>query len=143
MKNKAIISIWGPILQAVLRNRASANRPKMEPFGESDNRPKMEGNENFSTIYCTNFELKGGHFMKKPTLVFCSNTWLLTSQIWAGQFFLIISPRRWLGKIFFLRGPGGLQFESGSNHFRLKNIYVGGEKKKKKRKRRTDSSPSS
>ena len=32
MKIKSIISVWGPILQAVLGKGGSGNRPKMEQF---------------------------------------------------------------------------------------------------------------
>ena len=51
--------VWGPKLQALWRNRGSANRPKMDQF------------ENFSIIYCTKSKLKGEQFNEKmPTLVF-------------------------------------------------------------------------
>ena len=42
MKNIPIISIWGPILQAVLRNRGSANRPKTDQFEMSVKNPNLK-----------------------------------------------------------------------------------------------------
>ena len=53
MKNFTIISIWGPILRAILKNRGSANQPEMDQF------------EIFSTISCTKSKLKGGQFYEK------------------------------------------------------------------------------
>ena len=61
MKNITILSIWGPILQVVLRNRESANWPKMEQFGGM----QMEQFEKFSIISYTNLKLKGGQFNGK------------------------------------------------------------------------------
>ena len=45
--------VWGPKLQAVWRNRGSANRPKMDQF------------EIFLIIHCTKSKLKGGLFYEK------------------------------------------------------------------------------
>ena len=45
--------VWGPKLQALWRNRGSANWPKMDKF------------ENISIIYCTKSKLKGGQFNEK------------------------------------------------------------------------------
>ena len=53
MKKIANSCIWGPILQAVLKNGGSANRPRMDLF------------EKFSTFSYTNTELKGGLFYEK------------------------------------------------------------------------------
>ena len=49
------ISIWGPILRAIWKNRGSANQPKMDQI------------ENFSIIYCTKSKLKGGQFNENKT----------------------------------------------------------------------------
>ena len=46
-------SVWGPILRAVLKNRGSANRPKMDQF------------EIFLIIHCTKSKMKGGLFYEK------------------------------------------------------------------------------
>ena len=45
--------VWGPKLQAVWRNKGSANRPKMDQL------------ENFSTISYSKSKLKGGPFYEK------------------------------------------------------------------------------
>ena len=58
--------VWGPKLQAVWRNRGSANRPKMDQF------------ENFSIIYCTKSKLKGGQFNEKN-----ANSCILGPILWA------------------------------------------------------------
>ena len=58
--------VWGPKLQAVRRNRGSANRPKMDQF------------ENFSIIYCTKSKLKGGQFYEKN-----ANSCILGPILWA------------------------------------------------------------
>ena len=52
-KNCQLI-VWGPKLQAILRNRGSANLPKLEQF------------ENCSVFYCT----KSKKFMKKSQLLY-------------------------------------------------------------------------
>ena len=58
--------VWGPKLQALWRNRGSANRPKMDQF------------ENFSIIYCTKSKLKGEQFNEKN-----ANSCILGPILWA------------------------------------------------------------
>ncbi len=60
------MSIWGPILRAVLKHRESANRPKIDQF------------ENFSSISCTKSKLKGGQFNEKN-----ANSCILGPILWA------------------------------------------------------------
>lgn len=66
MKKNCQFIVWGPKLQAVWRNRGSANRPKMDQF------------ENFSIIYCTKSKLKGGQFYEKN-----ANSCILGPILWA------------------------------------------------------------
>ena len=66
MKKNCQFIVWGPKLQAVWRNRGSANRPKMDQF------------ENFSIIYCTKSKLKGGQFNEKN-----ANSCILGPILWA------------------------------------------------------------
>ena len=66
MKKIAIIRIWGPILQAILRR--SANHLKMEQFGGGGGvcqSTKIEQFEKLSKISCTNSKMKGGHYYQK------------------------------------------------------------------------------
>ena len=66
MKKNCQFIVWSPKLQAVWRNRGSANRPKMDKF------------ENFSTISCSKSKLKGGQFNEKN-----ANSCILGPILWA------------------------------------------------------------
>ena len=66
MKKNCQFIVWGSKLQAVWRNRGSANRPQMDKF------------ENFSITYCTKSKLKEGQFNEKN-----ANSCIFGPILWA------------------------------------------------------------